>query len=453
MPYSANGHSVPQLPGTRVCLLIIWLTLRATEVQSRTSRSSWHSELGNSQAALPSEHLKEKLHDRHYDKFVHPTKENDTATIVRVGLYINGISSIDEINMQMVEDVYLRQEWMDARLKDLFNGTMSIHGDLIDDFWQPDPYFPSAKSVKIHTVLSQTRAMYLERNGRITFSIRLSIELACPMQFENYPMDDQKCSLYIESYSLPSTDLVYMWFEDKPVLYNKKMELPKFLMEGDPTISNYTNTGAYRPGNWSGIQMDVHLHRQFIYYLIQLYIPSALVVIVSWVSFWLDVESAPARVSLGVLTVLTITTQSANANSSMPQVSYIKAMDVWLAACLGFVFSALLEYALATTIVRKRKRSVSNQLGNACKDLISANFKLVEGASANGFNSLSNDDPNEAGIGEIRRPPPAEIGARRVDFVSRILFPAAFIIFNGIYWMLYVYILTERSTGHSHGFG
>lgn len=32
-------------------------------------------------------------------------------------------------------------------------------------------------------------------------------------------------------------------------------------------------------------------------------------VIVSWVSFWLDKDSVPARVSLGVTTLLTMTTQ------------------------------------------------------------------------------------------------------------------------------------------------
>jgi anionic glutamate receptor len=38
------------------------------------------------------------------------------------------------------------------------------------------------------------------------------------------------------------------------------------------------------------------LERQFSYYLLQLYIPSTLLVIVSWVSFWLDRTAVPARV-------------------------------------------------------------------------------------------------------------------------------------------------------------
>ena len=40
----------------------------------------------------------------------------------------------------------------------------------------------------------------------------------------------------------------------------------------------------------------------------QVYIPSSLIVVMSWVSFWLNRGAAPARVSLGVTTVLTMTT-------------------------------------------------------------------------------------------------------------------------------------------------
>ena len=42
------------------------------------------------------------------------------------------------------------------------------------------------------------------------------------------------------------------------------------------------------------------------YYIIQVYVPSSLIVVMSWVSFYLDRNSAPARVGLGVTTVLTV---------------------------------------------------------------------------------------------------------------------------------------------------
>ena len=98
------------------------------------------------------------------------------------------------------------------------------------------------------------------------------------------------------------------------------------------------------------------LKRDIGFFLIQVYMPTMLVVILSWVSFWINVEASPARVSLGLLTVLTMTTQSTGVNQSMPRVSYVKAIDVWMSCCLMFVFCGLVEYAIVNVLSRKKPR-------------------------------------------------------------------------------------------------
>ena len=99
--------------------------------------------------------------------------------------------------------------------------------------------------------------------------------------------------------------------------------------------------------------------RDFGYYIAQIYIPSFLVVLLSWVNFWLDCEAVPARISLGLLTVLTMTTQSSGARADLPRVSYLKAIDVWMTTCLIFVFAALLEFAYVNVLCRRGKRRSS----------------------------------------------------------------------------------------------
>ena len=44
--------------------------------------------------------------------------------------------------------------------------------------------------------------------------------------------------------------------------------------------------------------------------MVQVYIPSILTCAVAFLSFWIDHKAVPARISVGLLTVLTVTTQS-----------------------------------------------------------------------------------------------------------------------------------------------
>lgn len=47
----------------------------------------------------------------------------------------------------------------------------------------------------------------------------------------------------------------------------------------------------------------------------------------------------------GITTVLTMTTLSSVARTSLPRVSYVTAMDLFVTVCFLFVFAALMEYA------------------------------------------------------------------------------------------------------------
>ena len=62
----------------------------------------------------------------------------------------------------------------------------------------------------------------------------------------------------------------------------------------------------------------------------------------SWVSFWLNRDDRTDRVDLNLTTVLTMTLLMVSTSSALPKVAYIKAVDVYLAACFVMVFAALL---------------------------------------------------------------------------------------------------------------
>ncbi|KAK6041090.1 Neurotransmitter-gated ion-channel transmembrane region, partial [Cooperia oncophora] len=80
-------------------------------------------------------------------------------------------------------------------------------------------------------------------------------------------------------------------------------------------------------------------------------------------SFWLDVDAVPARVSLAITTLLTLSTQANAARMALPEVSYMKAIDVWMGACMMFVFGVMIEF----TIVNYAQRQASTDHQNTKK--------------------------------------------------------------------------------------
>jgi gamma-aminobutyric acid receptor subunit beta len=66
----------------------------------------------------------------------------------------------------------------------------------------------------------------------------------------------------------------------------------------------------------------------------------------------------------GITTVLTMTTISTGVRSSLPRISYVKAIDIYLVMCFVFVFAALLEYAAVNYLywgTRAKRRKRKNQ--------------------------------------------------------------------------------------------
>ncbi|GBO05101.1 Glutamate-gated chloride channel [Araneus ventricosus] len=272
----------------------------------------------------------------------------------------------------------------------------------------------------------------------------------------------------------------------------ENLQLPHSLLVTLTRLNIYmTVFSSLKSGEYSCLKVDLQFKREFSYYLIQIYIPCCMLVIVSWVSFWLDPNAIPARVSLGVTTLLTMATQISGINASLPPVSYTKAIDIWTGVCLTFVFGALLEFALvnyasrnedhkkqakqrkwdlerAAALEAERIEDATTAFGMGpvpthVKALYKSRYQYRPGS----FSSppeMDNEKPLVPGDlnsmatkfrdCEIHMPEDEKrrgyflcgkwwfsrfpTRSKRIDVVSRICFPLAFAFFNLLYWTTYL---------------
>lgn len=303
---------------------------------------------------------------------------------IGMDITIASFDSISEVNMDYTITMYLNQYWKDERLA--FSSSdeiLTLPGDFAEKIWVPDTFFANDKNSYLHDVTEKNKMVRLHGDGSITYGMRFTTTLACMMDLHYYPLDSQNCTVEIESYGYTVTDVVMYW-KDVPVVGVEEAELPQFTIMGYDANDRTEElaTGVYRR-----LSISFSLQRNIGYFVFQTYLPSILIVMLSWVSFWINHEATSARVSLGITTVLTMTTISTGVRSSLPRISYVKAIDIYLVMCFVFVFAALLEYSAVNYTYwgqRAKKKAKDDKLAKEEKERIELEEKKMK--ESNGQN-------------------------------------------------------------------
>ncbi|NWS69381.1 GBRG4 protein, partial [Crotophaga sulcirostris] len=383
-------------------------------------------------------------------------------TFIDVDIYVNSIGPVSVIQMEYTIDIFFAQTWYDRRLR--FNSTLkalTLNTNMVSRIWIPDTFFRNSKRADSHWITTPNQLLRIWNDGKVLYTLRLTIEAECLLQLQNFPMDTHSCPLVFSSYGYPREEIVYRWRRYSiEVSDQRTWRLYQFDFTGLRNTSEVLRTGA---GEYMVMTVSFDLSRRMGYFAIQTYIPCILTVVLSWVSFWIKRDSTPARTSLGITTVLTMTTLSTISRKHLPRVSYITAMDLFVSVCFIFVFAALMEYATLNYLVGNKKPLKHN---NRKARLPPAGSQVMPSFTTININNImhwppemeedEDDDPGspclegkecerffcciedcQTGMwreGRIR------IHISRLDSYSRVFFPTAFLLFNIVYWIAYLYL-------------
>ncbi|XP_075708701.1 gamma-aminobutyric acid receptor subunit gamma-3 isoform X3 [Rhinoderma darwinii] len=365
-----------------------------------------------------------------YDKKLRPDI-GIKPTVIDVDIYVNSIGPVSSINMEYQIDIFFAQTWTDNRLR--FNSTMKIltlNSNMVGLIWIPDTIFRNSKTAEAHWITTPNQLLRIWNDGKILYTLRLTINAECQLQLHNFPMDEHSCPLIFSSYfclltdGYPKDEMIYRWRKNSVETSNQKSwRLYQFDFMGLRNTSEIVQTSA---------------------------------VVLSWVSFWIKKDATPARTALGITTVLTMTTLSTIARKSLPRVSYVTAMDLFVTVCFLFVFAALMEYAALNYYssckkprCKKKKKSNYSVLDmRPPPTVITLNNAMYwqEFEEACVYECLDGKDCqsffccyDECKSGSWRRGR-IHIDLLELDSYSRVFFPTSFLLFNLVYWVGYLYL-------------
>ena len=90
----------------------------------------------------------------------------------------------------------------------------------------------------------------------------------------------------------------------------------------------------------------MYLKRKYVRHIVRTFAPCFLLVLVSWISYFIDPKVVPGRMALLITTLLMLINISNSVSEDVPPSSEQSAVQYWVNSCLIWVGLALLEYAL-----------------------------------------------------------------------------------------------------------
>ena len=245
-------------------------------------------------------------------------------SIIHTIFEINNIREIDDKKMTVTFEFYQQLTWVDDRIiltlsdEEVQLGGVPLTSNQLHHIWTPGLWIQSLFDFKLRSVFEPSIGLFIHEKTRceltgcnnsnsakdnenvtaVTFNFEARATVFCNFNYFRYPMDTQTCD-FIMSSAYPFPDIVIFKLEESQfgTTFNNS-NTDDFIL--DITFNDIVN-------GFSGISCVLKLERCLLPYIMKYYLPCIAMVLVSFISFLLSLNSIPARVALLVTLFLTLT--------------------------------------------------------------------------------------------------------------------------------------------------
>ena len=111
--------------------------------------------------------------------------------------------------------------------------------EFVKDLWVPNIFIYNLKTYKVINVLSKLAGLWIDTSRTVMYSQASHITFICPMRFDKFPLDTQRCKFKVGSYSY---DMTQLYFVTKKTGYSDEKEANRIAL--DYEIGRWSFTGS-----------------------------------------------------------------------------------------------------------------------------------------------------------------------------------------------------------------
>jgi hypothetical protein len=266
-------------------------------------------------------------------------------TRILVDIYILDIDEINTANQSYDANVLFEVTWFDPRLKHKEEGSVRMS---VENIWHPKLQIVNRQ--RIWTSLSHTVEVTPE--GKVIYSQRVWGTFSQPLALEEFPFDQQTFRLQLSSVGYGPDELELTRGTVSGSGIADKLSVADWRL-----ISWQLNAEPFLPSPGSlpaaGYAITFDAERKSGYFVVKVIIPLILIVMMSWLVFWIDPKEAGTQISVGITSMLTLIAYRFAVDTSLPRVSYLTRLDYFILAGTFLVFASLIEVMVTSALTKK----------------------------------------------------------------------------------------------------
>lgn len=253
--------------------------------------------------------------------------------VVHIGLVIRNLTAIDEVRENWQVTGLLVAKWSDPSLRYRLRGRGQLYRDLPATIWKPGIEFTNEVTpTNFHFV-----DFYAEPDGTVVYTQTFNATLSTNLDLRRFPFDFQRLPLVVQA---RGDDLDRTIFRSDP----QDSALPKRAYAGlaqwvPLSLTEHLNAVAGSASRANDVEFTLNVRRNPKSYIWKFIVPLLLLVVISWVTFWLSHEEFKTKDQLqsAIATLLIIVAFNITATSLLPRTEYITYIDALLFTCFVFV--------------------------------------------------------------------------------------------------------------------
>ncbi len=267
---------------------------------------------------------------------------------IELSVFVIDVDGIDTVEQNFQANLFFEARWHDPDL--VHDGSESILRPL-SEIWRPNLQVVNQQKVWE----SFPEVAEITPEGQVTYRQRLWGDFSQKLLLRDFPFDRQSFTIQFVAagYGTGHVELI----SDN----GRKTGMASDLSESDWQILDWhAEPMAYEPipghGSQPGFAFKFEAQRKQSYYLFKVIIPLILIVMMSWVAFWIDPAESGTDISVAVTSMLTLIAYRFAIGTFLPVISYMTRLDYFILGSTLLVFLSLVEVVVTSNLVRRRRK-------------------------------------------------------------------------------------------------